>query len=677
MKEYAPDAIRNVVLASHSASGKTTLTEACLYLTGTTTRMGRVEEGNTVSDYLPEEVKRRGSIWASALAFEHENTKFNFLDTPGYADFFGEVCAAMSAAENVLLVANATTDLEIGLEAAAKRARAKGLACFVFINQMERERAAFDPLFDALHSRLHLPVVALTYPIGQEHSFKGYIDVVEQKAYEDNGGKLTEVPIPDESVERVKQLRDALVEAAVECDDDLMMKYLDGEELGADEIRGLLCKAVAQNCVVPVLCGSATKLMGVSKLLATLRQCAVSPATTLRNAVGPEGNEITVPADPAAPFSGFVFKTFSDPTTGRSTFIKIVAGTLRRDADVINLDRGHHERLAHLLVPLGKKHTEIEVAHAGDIVLVLKLRGTTTGNSLSAVSNGPRYPRPDLPESLYGRAVEPLTHGDDDKLNEALHRLTEEDQTFKVARHPDTGQTLIYGLGDIHLATIIARLKSAFGVDVKDYDPKVPYRETIRKPVKYEGKLKKQSGGHGQFADVWLEIEPTPPGGGFEFVDKIVGGVVPRSFIPAVEEGVRDALKAGPLAGYPLVDLKVTLYDGKYHDVDSSYQTFKVAGSLGLRGGTKEASPVLLEPIVEATIEVPEDAAGDVVGDLNSRRGHILGMEPTGSGTVQVKAYIPEAEMIKYPITLRSITRGRGRFTKQFAHYSPVAENIA
>ena len=678
MKEYAPEAIRNVVFAGHNGAGKTTLIEACLHLAGATNRMGRVDDGNTASDYLPDEIKRKGSIWSTLLAFEHESTKFNFLDTPGYADFFGEVCAAMSVAENAVLVTNATASLEIGLEVAVHRARKNGLACFVFINQMERERATFDQNFDALRARLHLPAVALTYPLGQESSFKGYIDVVEQKAYEDNAGKLTEVPIPAESEARVSELRAALLEAAVECDDDLMLLYLEGEELSADQVRGLLCKAVAQNCVVPVLCGSAAKSIGVRKLLATLHDCGVSPATARpRSALDAAGNELTVAADANAPFSGCVFKTFSDPSLGRLTFIKIAAGTLRKDADVINLDRGGHERLAHLYSPLGKKLSEVETMHAGDLVLVVKLRGTNTGNSLSATPNGPRFARPDFPESLYSVAIEPATHGDDDKLNDALAKLSEEDQTFKVVRNPETHQTLIYGLGNIHLETVVTRLKSSFGVDVKVHNPKVPYRETVRKPVKYEGKLKKQSGGHGQFADVWLEIEPGTPGSGFEFVDKIVGGVVPRSFIPAVEEGVRDAMREGPLAGYPLVDVKVTLFDGKYHDVDSSFQTFKIAASMGLRGGAREASPTLLEPIMETTIEAPEESAGDVVGDLNSRRGHILGMEPTGNGTVQVKAYIPDAELLKYPITLRSLTHGRGQFTKHFAHYSAVPDNAA
>lgn len=676
MREYAPAAIRNVAFAAHSGSGKTTLQEACLFLAGATDRFGRVEDGNTASDYLPEEIRRKSSISATLLAFEHGGVKLNFLDTPGYADFFGEVCCAMSAVENVVLVANATSELEIGFEAAAQRARQSGLACFVFVNQLDRERAAFDPVFDALHAKLKLPVVALTYPIGSESSFRGYVDIIEQKAYEDNAGKLTEIPVPAEYTDRIEELRQALLETAVECDDSLLEKYLDGQEIGVDEAKALVKKAIGEGCLLPVLCGSATKSIGVTKLLATLADVALSPAAAApRKGVDLAGNEVEVAADPAAPFTGYVFKTFSDPFTGRLTFIKIVSGTLHKDADVVNLERGHHERLAHLFSPLGKKQAEVSSAQAGDIVLVSKLKGTTTGDNLATPGHGVRFPRPEVPQSLFSLAIEPATHGDDDKLNDALAKLCEEDKTLRVTR--ESGQTVISGLGDIHLTTMIARLKQSFGVEVHKNDPKVAFRETIRKTVKYEGKLKKQSGGHGQFADVWLELEPLPPGGGFEFVDKIVGGVVPRSFIPAVEEGVRDALREGPLAGYPIVDLRVTLYDGKYHDVDSSFQTFKVAGSLGLRGGVREAGPALLEPIMDVSIEVPDSSAGDVVGDLNSRRGQILGMEPTGNGTVCVKAYIPEAELLKYPITLRSLTHGRGVFTKQFDHYSPVPDNAA
>ncbi|MBV9468884.1 MAG: elongation factor G, partial [Abitibacteriaceae bacterium] len=667
MRDYAPAALRNVAFAAHSGAGKTTLQEACLYAAGATDRIGKVDDGNTVSDYLPEEIKRKSSICATLLAFEHGNVKFNFLDTPGYTDFFGEVCVSMAAVENAVLVANATTELEIGFEAAAQRARQNGLACFVFINHLDRERSSFESVFDALHVKLKIPVVALTYPLGIENSFRGYIDVVEQKAYEDKAGKLTEVPMPDESMGRIEELRGALIEAAVECDDDLMEKYLDGGEISTGELQSLIKKAVGQGCLLPVLCGSAAKSIGVAKLLATLEELALSPADApARKATDLNGEATTVAADPAAPFRGYVFKTFSDPFTGRLTFIKIASGTLRKDADVVNLDRDHHERLAHLYSPLGKKQTEVMAAQAGDIILVNKLKGTSTGDNLAAPGAGVRFSRPECPPSLYSLAIEPVTHGDDDKLNDALARLSEEDQTLRVTRDPATGQTVISGLGDIHLHTLVARLKSSFGVDVNKADPRVPYRETIRKTVKYEGKLKKQSGGHGQFADVWLELEPLPPGSGLEFVDKIVGGVVPRSFIPGVEEGVREATKEGPLAGCPLVDIRVTLFDGKYHDVDSSLQTFKMAGSLGLRGGVKEASPVLMEPIMEASIEVPEASAGDVVGDLNSRRGHILGMEPSGDGTVRVKAHIPEAELLKYPIVLRSLTHGRGSFTKQF-----------
>lgn len=683
MKEYAPQAIRNVVFASHSGSGKTSLQEACLYLAGSTDRLGKVEDGNTVSDYLPDEIKRHSSISDTLLAFEYRDTKFNFIDSPGYIDFFGEVCVAMSACENAVLVANGTAGIEIGLEAAARRARQAGLACFVFINQLDKERSAFDQVFNGLRSHLHLPAVALAYPLGSETSLRGFIDVVANKAYEDAGGKLSEVDIPADAAARVSELRQQLLETVVECDDAVMEKYLEGEEISIDEIARLLKQCMASGQAAPVLCGSASKLIGVSNLLNTLQLLALAPPDAPAREALKDDEVITLQPDPAAPFAGYVFKTFSDPFTGRQTYIKVVAGTLKKDADIVNLNRGNHEKLAHLYTAMGKKQSEIGAVQAGDIVLVNKLKQTTTGDTLSSNGAGPshgtniRFQRPSLPHSLYSLSIEPVTHGDDDKLSDALAKLVEEDQTVHVERNANTGQTVISGLGDIHLATIVGRLKSNFGVDVHTAEPKVAYRETITNKIKFEGKLKKQSGGHGQFADVWVELEPGESGSGFVFVDKIVGGVVPRSFIPAVEEGMRDALHEGPMAGYPVVDLKATLFDGKYHDVDSSFQTFKIAGSMALRGGAKEAKPVLLEPIMNATIEVPEGSAGDVMGDLNSRRGQILSMEPTDHGTVCVKAYLPDAELLRYPIVLRSLTHGRGVFDKEFDHYSAVPDNVA
>jgi elongation factor G len=677
MQEHTPETIRNVAFASHSGSGKTTLQEACLFLSHASDRLGRVEDGNTVSDYLPDEIRRKSSIYCSPLAFESDAVKFNFLDTPGFADFFGEVCAALSACENVTLVANATAGLEVGLEEVARKSKEMNLATFVFINHLDRERASFDAVFDLLRKELKLPVVALTYPLGTNGALRGTIDVIAQKAYEEKNGKSSEVAIPDEVAARVSDLRQALVETTVECDDALMERYLDEGELSSDEIHGLLKKAVAARCAVPVLCGSAARQVGVASLLSWLEELAVSPAAAPpRKAIDADGNEIEIAATSDAPFSGYVFKTFSDPFTGRLTYFKICAGTVRKDAEIFNLDRGHPEKIAHLFTPLGKKHLEVPALHAGDIALVIKLRDTGTGDSLAASPAGPRFPRPALPESLYSLAIEPVTHGDDDKLSSALGRICSEDPTLKAHREKDTGQMVISGLGDIHLATAVARLKSSFSVDVKVDEPRVPYRETIRNKIQYEGKYKKQSGGHGQFADVWVELEPAAPDSGFEFVDRIVGGAVPRSFIPAVEEGITEAMKEGPLAGYPVVDLKVTLYDGKYHDVDSSYQTFKIAGGMALRGGARAAGPVLLEPITEITIQVPEDCAGDVVGDLNSRRGHVLGMEPASDGTVSIKAHVPDAELTKYPLTLRSLAHGRGSFTKRFDHYSQMPEHL-
>lgn len=677
MKEYSPADIRNVCLASHSGSGKTSLAEACLHAAGLLERTGTVESGQTVSDYLPDEIKRQSSIYTALLTFEYSDAKFNLLDAPGYADFWGETCCAMSACENVVLVANASHGAETGLDNAAKRAAENHLGCFVFVNHLDRERADFDAVYDDLHDRLHLPVVALTYPLGSEANLRGYVDVIDHKAYEDNDGKLKEVEVPAEIQSRLDALRSTLIETLVECDDADLEKYLNGEDIDEDELRRLVHEGLKLNKAIPVLCGSAAKSIGVKHLLDVIKETGERPDEFPPRKAVRGDEEVLVQCDARVPFSGYVFKTFSDPFTGRLTFIKIVTGSLQRDADVLNVNKGHHEKLAHLQSTLGKKHEEIEKAYAGDIVMVAKLKNTMTGDTLGANGSTPRFTSPELPESLFSLAVEPAARGDEDKLMDALHKIEAEDQTIKVERRADTGQLIVSGLGDVHLSTIVNRLKSAFGVDVKTIEPKVAYRETIRSKIKHEGKLKKQSGGHGQFADVWLEIEPLEPGAGFEFVDKIVGGVVPRQFIPAVEEGVRDALREGPLAGSPVVDVRVTLYDGKYHDVDSSFQTFKMAGSIGMREGLREANPVLLEPVMETTITVPEEYSGEVMGDLNGRRGQILGMEPAGDHIMQVKACIPNAELTKYSITLRSLTQGRGTFTKQFSHYSAMPDNAA
>jgi elongation factor G len=646
MKEYASSQMRNVCFASHSGSGKTSLAEACLQAAGAIERTGSVDAGQTVSDYLPDEIKRKSSIYSSLLTFEYDAVKFNLLDAPGFADFFGETCGALWACENVVLVANASHGVETGLEAVARRCHSDGHSCFVFVNQLDRERADFDTIYDDLHDRLHLPVVALAYPLGKELDFCGYVDVIDGKAYDDSGDEAKEVPLPAECRERIDALRSTLVETVVECDDADLEKYLNGEDIDNNELRRLIHEGLKQGRAIPVLCGSATRSIGVRHLLDVLKDAALSPAEFAPRKARSGEEEVLVACDESAPFRGYVFKTFSDPFTGRLTFIKIASGVLGRDAEVVNVSKGHHEKLAHLQSTLGKKHAEIEKAKAGDIVMVAKLKNTTTGDSLAAQGDGAQFALPELPESLFMLSIEPATRGDDDKMMDALHKIEAEDQTLQVERRSDTGQLVISGLGDVHLQTILARLKSSFGVEVVSSEPKVAYRETICQAVKQEGKIKKQSGGHGQFADVWLQIEPLPGGSGFEFVDKIVGGVVPRSFIPAVEEGVREALSGGPLAGYPLVDLRVTLYDGKYHDVDSSLQTFKMAGALALREGVKAANPILLEPIMETAITVPEEYSGEVMGDLNGRRGQILGMETSGVHLMQIKACIPDAELM-------------------------------
>ncbi len=657
MKEYPTDRIRNVAVASHQGTGKTSLVEAMLFNSGCINRLGKVEEGNTVCDWDPDEVKHHISINTTLAPVEWKGYKINLIDTPGYADFVGEVREGLRVADAVLFVVSAVDGLQVGTEMTWQYADERNLAKIVFVNKMERENADFEAVVDQLRERYGSRVVPVEVPIGHEHSFEGIVDVMRGKAYSYKGGKGTEIDVPDELREQVATYRQQLVEAICETDDELMARYLDEEELADDDLVKGLHAATARGEVIPVGCGSATTNMGVAQVLDALVEYVPSPDETSENLNGQ--------------FAALVFKTIADPYVGKLSFFRVYGGIVRNDSHVYNATRSHDEHIGPVLVLRGKQQENVAQLQAGDIGAVAKLHDTHTGDTLcirekSVTLDGILFPSPAFSASVVAK-----TKADLDKLGQALHRITEEDPTLHVQRDPETAETILSGVGESHLHIAVERLKRKYSVDIELGDPTVPYRETITSSAKAEGRHKKQTGGRGQFGDVWVQFDPNPDGA-YEFVNKVVGGSVPKQYIPAVDKGVQEAMIKGPLAGYPVINIRATLYDGKYHDVDSSEMAFKLAGSLALRDGIMKANPVLLEPIMNVEVIVPENYMGDVIGDLNSRRARVLGMEPVGGGRQRVMAHAPMAEMLHYATVLRSITQGRAAFTMTLLNYEQL-----
>jgi len=661
MKEYASDRIRNVALVSHQGTGKTTLVEAMLYASGATTRMGRVEDGNTVSDWDPDEVKHGLSINASVAPVEWDGCKINVIDTPGYADFLGEVKEGVRVADSVILPVSAVDGLQVGTEIGWQLADERNLPRILFINKMDRENADYDAVLSALRERFGTTVVPLEVPIGREHDFKGVVNVLSNKAYTFADGKATEGAVPAELDNAVAAYRQQIVEAVCETDDDLMTKYLDEDEIGDDELRAAMHAATARGEIVPVLVGAASAGVGIPQLLDAIVTYMPSPLESTEQANG---------------FAALVFKTIADPYVGKLSYFRVFGGELRNDSSVYNSTRDHDEHIGPVLVVRGKQQENVAKISTGDIGAVAKLHDTGTGDTLTSrdgktVLEGISFPAP-----VFSASIEAKSKADLDKLGQALHRIVEEDPSLHVDRDPETSETILSGLGESHLQIVVERVQRKFGVDIALGEPKVPYRETITGSAKAEGRHKKQTGGRGQFGDVWVEFEPCAETD-FEFVNKIVGGAVPKQYIPAVEKGIRESMTKGPLAGYPVINLRATLYDGKYHDVDSSEMAFKIAGSLAFKEGVMKARPVLLEPIMQVEVTVPESYMGDVIGDLNSKRARILGMEPIGGGMQRVTAQAPLAEMTHYATALRSITQGRGTFTMNLLDYEQVPPHEA
>jgi elongation factor G len=676
----AADRIRNVALVGHRGCGKTSLHEAMLFEAGAVKRLGAVADGTTVSDHEPDEQERSLSINASLACFEHGGREINLIDTPGEPSFVADAIAALRVADAAVVVVNGVTGVEVHTERLWRRADAEGLARLVFVNMLDRERADFYRVLDSLKAAFGAHVVATEIPIGSEHEVRGVIDLIDQKAFVYEGvgpGAAQEVEIPGEERERAAEYRERLMDEVAENSDALMERYLDGEEIDHDEIVRVLKQGVTAGQIFPVTCGVATANLGTGRLLEALVEDLPSPA--MRGALaanGPEGEAIEIEPDEEGPLVAYVFKTLADPYTGRVNLFRVYRGTLSSDSQAFNVSRAQKERIGQLGQPLGKELRPCPELGAGDIGAVAKLKETRAGDVLCAGPEGIGFAPLDLPNPVMAFAYEPKSKGDEEKAAAAVRRLTEEDPTLDVHRDAQTGEQIIAGLTQVHVEVIVARMKRRFGVEIELHPPRVPYQESIRRPAEAHARYKKQSGGRGQFADCQIEIEPSENGAGLEFVNKIKGAAIPGGFIPAVEKGVEEAMAHGTVAGYPVKGVRVRLVDGKHHDVDSSEMAFKIAGAMAFKEAMEAADPVLLEPIVRLVVSCPEDVVGDVIGDLNSRRGHPLGMEPKGSIT-EVRAEVPMAEVLDYAPDLRSISGGRADFEVDFDRYQEVPANIA
>jgi elongation factor G len=660
LKTYPSAQIRNVALLGHGGAGKTSLTEALLFCVGAIPRVGRVEDGSTVSDFDPEEQRRTISVSLALAPFELDGHKVNVLDAPGYADFVGDVVAALQAADLALFVVSAVEGVEVQTEIAWKLAEQRGIPRAIFVNKLDRERASFQRTLDTLKEKFGAGVAPLQLPIGEEASLTGVVELLNDLAVTYSGGspKGSEGEVPAEMESEEHTVHEALVEGIVVGDDDLMERYLGDEQIAIEELAKALAAGIATATVFPVLCGSATKLIGIDRLATFLVEEAPAPAT----AGGAAG--------------ALVFKTIVDPYVGHVNLFKVVQGTVKHDDVLMNARTKTDERMHQLFTMRGKEQDTVDEVPTGDIAAVAKLANVGTGDVLVAKGTTLEVDVLPAPEPLLAIAIHAKSKGDEDKLANALHRLQEEDPVLRIERNAETHQTVLRGMGETHLSIATEKLARKFGVEVETEEVRVAYRETIAGTSEAEGKVKKQSGGHGQFAVAWLRVEPKERGEGNEFVDAIVGGVIPRNFIPAVEKGVHDTEETGGAFGFPVVDVKVTCYDGKHHPVDSSEMAFKTASAIGLRDALGKASPILLEPVSELVVTVPESYQGDIMGDLNSKRGRIQGSAAVGGGEVEIVAHVPTSEVLRYAIDLRSMTGGRGRFTREHSHYDPVPSHL-
>ncbi len=677
MKTFPPARIRNVALVGHGGAGKTTLAEALLHSAGATTRMGRVEDGTTTTDFEPEELKRHLSVSLGLAPFEHDGHKVNLIDTPGYADFAGEVVAALSVTDLAVFVVSAVEGVEVQTEAYWRLAAQAGLPRMFFVNKLDRERASFERTLDQLRGLFGAGVAPLELPIGEEGAFRGVADLLTDTAITYESGSPATGEIPDDMEAAEHQVRDNLVEGIVVADDALTERYLEEDQISTKELEETLAHGVASATVFPVVCGSAGKGIAVDRLAELICEIGPSPLDRPPATVRAAGSVHPVPCDPAGEPLARVFKTLADPYVGKVSLFRVLSGTVRPDTVMTNSRTHADERLHALFTLRGKEQDGVAEVPAGDLAAVAKLSDTSTGDTLApkamqVVADGPGPPVP-----LLSVAIRPRSKGDEDRLMTGLHRVQDEDPALRVVRDDETHQTVLSGMGETHLAVCTERLARKFGVEVETEPVRVAYRETITRPASAEGRYKKQTGGHGQFGVASLRVEPLERGEGFVFVDEIVGGAIPRQFIPAVEKGIAEHMAQGGLWGYPVVDVRVTCYDGKYHPVDSSEMSFRMAGSLGFQEAMTQAGPVLLEPISLLEVTVPAAYQGDVMGDLNSRRGRVQGTESGNDGEQTVVALVPTSEVTRYAIDLRSLTGGRGRFRLTHDHYDILPQHLA
>ena len=668
---FPSDKVRNVALVGHGGAGKTTLVEALLHRTGTINRLGRVEDGSTVSDHDPEEQRRGISLSLTVAPFEWKGHKVNLIDTPGYADFLGDVRAALRVVDLAVFVVSAVDGVEVQTEAVWREATRLGVPRMIFVNKLDRERASFERTLDQLRDKLGAGVAPLELPIGSEADFRGIADLLTDTAHIYEGGVPRTEPIPDDMEELEHQVHDNLVEGIVVADDALLERYLEGDVPGLEELEHALTLGIETASVFPVVCGSATTEVGIDRLADLLVE--IGPPSADRPVTVRAGDtEVEVPADPDGQPLAMVFKTIADPFVGQLSLFKVLSGTIRNDDHLVNSRSGTDERLHGLFVVRGKDHEPVDALAAGDIGGVAKLSNTVTGDTLAPKGQPVHVDPIEQPTPVLATAVVAKTQADDDKLASALHRLQDEDPALVVERDEETHQTVLRGTGETHLAITLERLERKFGVNLDTQDVLVRYRETISAPAKAEGKHKKQSGGHGQFAVVSLEIEPLERGQGFEFVDEVVGGAIPSQFIPAVEKGVRQILGEGAIAGFPLQDLRVIVYDGKYHAVDSKEVAFVSAGRRAFLNGFREAGPIVLEPVVRVEVTTPSNITGDITGDLATRRGRVSGTQSLAGQRTRITALVPLAELTDYQSRVKSLTGGEGSYTMELSHYDPV-----
>ena len=681
MAAHETDKIRNIAFVGEGGNGKTSLVEACLFTAGSTDRQGKVDAGNTILDSEPEEVKRNSSILGAVAYADWNKHRFNLLDTPGYSNFISDTVAAIRASDNAVVVLNSHSEPKVITEKVLGWAEEEGLCSFIYLNQMDHEQADLSRAMEYAEKTIDKRLVVLQLPMNPGADFNGVVDLITGKAYTyqvEGNGKGVESDVPPELADAYEEYRGQLIEFAAEANEEVLEKYLEGEELSPEEIVQGLLQGIQEGSFFPVLCGCGLKNVGTDLLLQAIEQFGASPLAHEFKAKNASGEEVSIKAEASEPFRALVFKTVVDAFAGKLNYFRVVSGEVSSDTGVLNTTQSEKERIGSLLFIQGKGQSPVsDRLVPGDIAALAKLKTTRTGDTLCEEAGAVVMEPINFPSPVISYAVAPKSKGDEEKLSTALARLRDEDPALTISRDSQTKEMLLSGLGVLHIEVVVERIKRKYGVEVEMKTPRVPYKETIKGRTKVQGRYKKQTGGRGQFGDTWLEIEPLQRGSGFEFVDKIVGGAIPKTFIPAVEKGIVAAMDSGTLAGYPVTDLRITLYDGSFHNVDSSEMAFKIAGSLGFKRGVQECRPTLLEPIMNMDIIVPEEYMGDIIGDMNSRRGRVLGMDPGVGGKQVIKSQVPMAEVLNYAPVMRSLTADRGDFSIEFSHYEEVPGQIS